>query len=124
MITIIILGSARFNEFKNSDVLDQAVAILKEEGIDVRVVDIHTIKPIDRDIIVKSAKETEKIITVEDHSIIGGLGSSICEVLSEECPTKVYRIGINDEFGQSGKWNELMEHYGITAEHIKEIVRK
>ena len=96
---------------------------LEKEGINIRVVDIHTIKPIDRDLIIKCAKETKKIITVEDHSIIGGLGTAVCEVLSEEYPTKVIRMGIKDEFGQSGKWNELMEHYGITSKNIQEIVR-
>ena len=96
---------------------------LSKEGINIRVVDIHTIKPIDKDLIVKCAKETKKIITVEDHSIIGGLGTAVCEVLSEEYPTKVIRMGIKDEFGQSGKWNELMEHYGITSKNIQEIVR-
>lgn len=96
---------------------------LSKEGINIRVVDIHTIKPIDKDLIVKCAKETKKVITVEDHSIIGGLGTAVCEVLSEEYPTKVMRMGIKDEFGQSGKWNELMEHYGITSKNIQEIVR-
>lgn len=96
---------------------------LAKEGINIRVVDIHTIKPIDKELIVKCAKETKKIITVEDHSIIGGLGTAVCEVLSEEYPTKVIRMGIKDEFGQSGKWNELMEHYGITSKNIQEIVR-
>ncbi|MBO5180258.1 MAG: transketolase family protein [Clostridia bacterium] len=96
---------------------------LAKDGINIRVVDIHTIKPIDKDLIVKCAKETKKVITVEDHSIIGGLGTAVCEVLSEEYPTKVIRMGIKDEFGQSGKWNELMEHYGITSENIQEIVR-
>ena len=96
---------------------------LAKDGINIRVVDIHTIKPIDKDLIVKCAKETKKMITVEDHSIIGGLGTAVCEVLSEEYPTKVMRMGIKDEFGQSGKWNELMEHYGITSKNIQEIVR-
>ena len=82
-------------------------------GYDVRVIDMHTIKPIDREIIIKAAKETKKIITVEDHSIVGGLGSAVCEVLCDEYPVKVTRLGIKDEFGQSGKWNELMKHYKI-----------
>jgi len=96
----------------------KAKEILKEENIEVRVIDIHTIKPIDREAIIKAAKETQKIVTVEDHSIIGGLGSAVCEVLSEECPTKVVRIGVNDEFGQSGKWNEVLEHYELTSNDI------
>lgn len=102
----------------------KAQKILAEENIDIRVIDIHTIKPIDREAIVNAAKETKKIITLEDHSIIGGLGSAVCEVLSEEYPTKVERIGIRDEFGQSGKWNELLEYYGLTCEDIVKEVKK
>ena len=97
---------------------------LKEEGVDVRVIDIHTIKPIDKELIIKCAKETNKIITVEDHSIIGGLGSAVCEVLSEEYPSKVTRIGIRDEFGQSGVWNELMKHYEIDCDGIVKAFKK
>jgi transketolase len=91
---------------------------LEAEGINVRVIDMFTIKPIDKDIIVKCAKETKKIITVEDHSIIGGLGSAVCEVLAEEYPTKVTRLGIKDTFGKSGNATELMSYYGIDAEAI------
>ena len=91
---------------------------LEKQGVFVRVVDMHTIKPIDRDIIIKSEKETKKIITLEDHNILGGLGSAVCEVLSEEYPCKVIRMGINDEFGKSGKAEELMEYYKITANDI------
>ena len=79
---------------------------------------MHTIKPIDEEAIIKAAKETKRIITIEDHSIIGGLGSAVCEVLSTNYPTKVERIGINDEFGQSGKWDELLLHYGLSCENI------
>lgn len=96
---------------------------LKEKGIDVRVVDIHTIKPIDRDIIIKCAKETKKLISIEDHNVIGGLGSAISEVLTDECPTKLIRLGINDTFGKSGNAVELMEYFGITAERIIEEVK-
>ena len=96
----------------------KAQEILKDKGIDVRVIDMHTIKPIDKDIIIKSAKETKKIITIEDHNIIGGLGTAVCEVLSEEYPTKVIRMGIKDTFGISGKGVELMKYFGITAEDI------
>lgn len=94
------------------------------EGINIRVIDMHTIKPIDREIIIKSAKETKKIITVEDHSVIGGLGSAVCEVLCDEYPTKVVRMGMKDKFGESGKWDELMHYYKIDAEAIKEEIRK
>ena len=96
----------------------KAQEILKENGVDVRVIDMHTIKPIDRDLIVKCAKETKRIITVEDHSIIGGLGSAVCEVLSEEYPTKVERMGIPDCFGRSGKAEELMKYYKIDSSAI------
>ena len=95
---------------------------LKNKGIDIRVIDIHTIKPIDKDIIIKAAKETKKIITIEDHSIIGGLGTAVCEVLSEEYPTKVIRMGIKDKFGKSGKAEELMRYFRITAEDIIEKI--
>lgn len=91
---------------------------LKEKGIDIRVVDIHTIKPIDKDMIIKCAKETKKLVSIEDHSIIGGLGSTISEVLTEEYPTKIERLGINDTFGKSGKAEELMKYFHITAEDI------
>ena len=97
---------------------------LKKQGIDIRVIDMHTIKPIDKDIIVKVAKETKKIITIEDHNIIGGLGSAVCEVLAEEYPVKVTRMGIKDTFGTSGKAEELMKYFHITAEDIIEEVRK
>ena len=96
---------------------------LKKVGIDIRVVDIHTIKPIDRDLIVKCAKETNKIITVEDHNIIGGLGSAVCEVLSEECPTKVIRLGIRDCFGKSGKAEDLMKYFRIDSLAIENVIK-
>ena len=96
----------------------KAQAILKENGINVRVIDMHTIKPIDRNLIVKCAKETKRIITVEDHNIIGGLGSSVCEVLAEECPTRVERMAVPDCFGRSGKAEELMVYYKIDSNAI------
>lgn len=102
----------------------KAQEILKEDGIDVRVIDMHTIKPIDRELIIKCAKETKRIITVEDHNIIGGLGSAVCEVLSEEYPTKVERMGIPDCFGRSGKAEELMKYYKIDSSAIVNKVRK
>ena len=97
---------------------------LAKEGIDIRVVDMHTIKPIDKEIIIKSAKETNKIITIEDHNIIGGLGTAVCEVLSEEYPKKVVRMGIKDEFGTSGKAEELMKYFKITSKDIVEEIKK
>lgn len=97
---------------------------LQKQGINIRVVDIHTIKPIDKDIIIKCAKETKKIITIEDHSIINGLGTAVAEVLSEEFPTKVIRMGIKDSFGKSGKAQELLKYYGLTSEEIIKTVLK
>ena len=97
---------------------------LKNKGIDVRVVDIHTIKPIDREMIVKCAKETDKLISIEDHNIIGGLGSAISEVLTDEYPAKLIRLGIKDTFGKSGKAEQLMKYFEITAEDIETIFKK
>lgn len=94
---------------------------LEGQGIHIRVVDMHTIKPIDKDIIIKCAKETKKLVSVEDHSIIGGLGSAISEVLTDEYPAKLERMGMQDIFGKSGKAEELMEYFGLTA---KAIVQK
>ncbi len=93
---------------------------LKTQGIDIRVVDIHTIKPIDKDKIIQCAKETKKLVSVEDHSVIGGLGSAISEVLTDEYPTKLERVGMQDTFGKSGKAEELMEYFGLTAKSIAE----
>lgn len=97
---------------------------LKNEGIDIRVVDIHTIKPIDKDLIIKCAKETNKLISIEDHSIIGGLGSAITDVLIEEYPKKLVKIGVKDTFGKSGKAVELLEYFELTSEKIIEEVKK
>ena len=97
---------------------------LKEKGINVRVLDVHTIKPLDEETILRAANESKVIFTVEDHSIIGGLGGAVCELLSEKFPKRVIRIGIRDEFGQSGKWDELMKYYGIDSEGITRTVEK
>ena len=91
---------------------------LEEIGINIRVVDMFTIKPIDREIIVKCAKKTNKLISIEDHSTIGGLGSAISEVLTDEYPTKLIRLGINDTFGKSGKAEDLMKYFRITSDDI------
>ncbi len=96
---------------------------LEKQGINIRVVDVHTIKPIDKEMIIKCAKETKKLISVEDHSIIGGLGSAISEVLTEEYPAKLVRLGIKDTFGKSGKAEELMEYFKITAPAIEEEIK-
>lgn len=96
---------------------------LEEEGIQVRVIDMHTIKPIDQEIIIKAAKETKGIVTAEEHSIIGGLGSAVSEVVTQNCPVKMKLIGVKDCFGESGKPAELMEKYGLTAKDIYEAVK-
>lgn len=98
----------------------KAQEILKEKGIEIRVVDIHTIKPIDKEMIIKCAKETKRLISIEDHSIIGGIGSAISEVLTEEYPAKLERMGIKDTFGKSGKAEKLMQYFGITAKDLEE----
>lgn len=102
----------------------KAQEALREEGINVRVVDIHTIKPIDDEMIVKCAKETKKLISIEEHSVIGGLGTAISEILTEKCPAKLVRIGMKDCFGKSGSAGELLKYYGLTAKEIIEEVKK
>ena len=96
----------------------KAQKLLKEKGIDVRVIDVHTIKPLDEDMILKCAKETKRLISIEDHSVLGGMGSSIAEVLTEKFPTSLERMGVNDKFGKSGKAEELLKYFGINAETI------
>ena len=93
---------------------------LEKIGINIRVVDIHTIKPIDKELIIKCAKETERLISIEDHNIIGGLGSAISEVLTDSYPKKLTRMGIKDEFGKSGNAVELMRYFKITSKDIIE----
>jgi transketolase len=101
---------------------------LLKEGISARVIDIHTIKPIDKDIIIKATKETKAIVTVEEHNILGGLGSAVAEVVVENSPVPMKMIGINDTFGESGKPDQLLEKYGLTSENIfnkvKELLNK
>ena len=101
-----------------------AADMLKEENINVRVINMSTIKPIDTELIIKAAKETKAIVTAEEHSIIGGLGSAVSEVVSENCPIIVKKVGINDCFGESGTPAELLEKYGLTAKHIVEKVKE
>lgn len=96
----------------------EACEILKTQGILARVINIHTIKPIDRNIIIRAARETGAIVTAEEHSIIGGLGSAVCEVICDEWPVPVKRVGVMDKFGKSGKPEELLKLYGLTAENI------
>jgi len=96
---------------------------LEKQGINIRVVDMHTIKPIDEDIIIKCAKETKKLISVEDHSIIGGLGTAISEVLVDKYPTHITKLGIKDQFGKSGKAMQLLEYFGLTVDGIMKAVK-
>ncbi|MDG5852636.1 transketolase family protein [Clostridium beijerinckii] len=97
---------------------------LAKDGIDARIINIHTIKPIDKELLATAARETGAIVTAEEHSIIGGLGSAVAEVLTEECPVPVLKVGIKDTFGESGKPNELLKAYGLTVEAIVEHSKK
>lgn len=101
----------------------EAAKKLAVDGIDAKVINIHTIKPLDEELIVAAAKETGKIVTVEEHSIIGGLGSAVCDVLAAQAPTKVLKIGINDVYGESGPAVELVKKYGLDAESIYQKVK-
>ena len=97
---------------------------LEKEGINIRVIDIHTIKPIDKEIIIKSAKETEKLISIEEHSVIGGLGTAISEVLTDKYPAKLIRLGMKDCFGKSGNAQALLKYFGLTSKEIIEEVKR
>ncbi len=105
----------------------EAEKMLSADGISAEVINIATIKPLDKELVVKSAKKTGKVITVEEHNIVGGLGEAVCAALSEECPTPVKRIGVNDEFGHSGPAKDLLKQFGLSAENIyntaKEFVK-
>lgn len=100
-----------------------AADILAEQGISIRIIDIHTIKPIDEELIIKAAMETRAIVTAEEHSVIGGLGSAVAEVTAKNCPVKMAMVGQNDTFGESGKPEELKKKYHMTAEDIVAAVR-
>lgn len=123
----ILGGSHTFGKGKDGTIfaVGQTVAmalhakeILAKENIDVRVVDLYSIKPIDKATIIKSAKETQKLVSIEDHSVIGGIGSIISNVLTEEYPKKLIKIGVEDKFGKSGNYKEVYKLYGITTENI------
>ena len=101
-----------------------AAEALAAEGISVRVINIHTIKPLDRELILKAAAECGTIVTAEEHSIIGGLGSAVAEAVCEGCPVPVRRVGVNDTFGHSGPALDLLKEFGLSAEHIAEVVRE
>lgn len=96
----------------------KAAEMLAADGVDAEVINIHTIKPLDEELIIASAKKTGKVVTVEEHSVVGGLGSAVCDALSEKYPTKVMKIGVNDRFGESGPAAELIHKYGLDAEGI------
>ncbi|MDD7429441.1 MAG: transketolase C-terminal domain-containing protein, partial [Oscillospiraceae bacterium] len=91
---------------------------------DARVINIHTIKPLDKELIEKAAKETGAIVTAEEHSIIGGLGSAVAEAVTESCPVPVVKLGVNDEFGHSGPAVDLLKEFGLTAENIAAYAKK
>ena len=101
----------------------EAAKLLEADGISARVINIHTIKPIDEELLVKAAKETGRVVTVEEHSIIGGLGGAVCEVLAEQAPVPVKRLGIRDEFGESGVAEELLKKHGLDGEGIYQTVK-
>lgn len=102
----------------------EAAKLLAADGIDARVINIHTIKPLDEALVVKAAKETSRIFTVEEHSIIGGLGSAVCDTLAAQAPTKVTKIGVEDTYGESGPAVELIHKYGLDAEGIYKKIKE
>lgn len=102
----------------------EAAEKLAADGIDAKVINIHTIKPLDEELVVAAAKETGKVVTVEEHSVIGGLGSAVCDVLAEKAPTKVLKIGINDTFGESGPAVELIKKYGLDTDSIYQKIKE
>jgi transketolase len=101
----------------------EAAKMLEADGISAKLINIHTIKPLDEDLVVAAAKETGKVVTVEEHSVIGGLGSAVCDCLSEKAPTPVMKIGVNDVFGESGPALKLIEKYGLDAKSIYNKVK-
>jgi len=101
-----------------------AAELLAAEGISVRVIDMHTVKPLDTELVLKAARETGCIVTTEEHSVVGGLGEAVCACVSENCPVPVVRHGVMDEFGRSGKAEAVLEHFGLTAEGIAAKVKE
>lgn len=116
-VTIIAVGM-------NVQMSLKAAELLKAEGISARVIDMHTIKPLDTELVLKAAKETGAIVTTEEATVLGGLGAAVCECVAESCPVPVVRHGVNDEFGRSGKAPLVLEAYGITAEEIAKCAKK
>ncbi len=105
------------------DIALSAKQLLEAEGINARVINMHTIKPLDKELVIKAAKETGAIVTAEEHNILGGLGEAVCGAVTESCPVPVLRVGVEDSFGRSGKVPPLMEMYGLTAENIAAKVK-
>ena len=101
----------------------EAGKALKAAGISARIINLCTIKPLDEELVLQAAKECGRVVTCEEHSVIGGLGEAVCSLLSEKCPTPVRRIGVNDEFGHSGPAVELLKQFGLSAEHIVEAAK-
>ena len=97
---------------------------LAKAGINAMVINMATIKPLDEELVIEAAKKCGKVITCEEHSVIGGLGEAVCAVLSEKCPTPVKRIGVNDEYGHSGPAAQLLKQFGLSAEHIVEVAKE
>ena len=116
-VTIIAVGI-------NVPMAMKAAELLEAEGISARVIDMHTIKPLDEELVLKAAEETGCIVTTEEHSVIGGLGGAVCELLSGKYPVPVIRHGVNDEFGRSGTYSAVLEYFGITPEGIAEKARQ
>ena len=116
-VTIIAVGI-------NVPMAMKAAELLEAEGISARVIDMHTIKPLDEELVLKAARETGCIVTSEEHSVIGGLGGAVCELLSGKCPVPVVRHGVNDEFGRSGTYSAVLEYFGITPEGIAKKARQ
>ena len=101
----------------------KAAELLAAEGIEARVIDMHTIKPLDEELVLAAARETGAVVTSEEHSVVGGLGGAVAELLGEKCPVPVLRHGVNDEFGRSGKAGEVLAYFGLTAEKLAEKAR-
>ena len=121
---VISLCQSIYNRYEKGEyTLDEAEK-LAADGIDAKVINIHTIKPLDEELIVAAAKETGKVVTIEEHSVIGGLGSAVCDCLSAKAPTKVLKIGVNDTYGESGPAVELIKKYGLDSEGIYSKVKE
>ncbi len=116
-VTIIAIGDMVFEALK-------AAENMQKEGIDAAVIDMHTVKPIDKELVIEYANKTGKVVTAEDHNIIGGLGSAVAEILAEECSAKLKRVGVNDVFGKSGKKEELQESYGLNSHTIEKAIKQ